>query len=239
MASGAVAPPEPGVDVGALATGVDVEIAAAIGVGVVGALATCCTRMVGSTAAASLSAALALDLSPSDFEVPDFVVVVVPGEEDWLEPLADAPLLLASAEADGSELELDDGPPLAALLESLFAGGGGVLLLALALPLGPFAPLLASCAGGALLAAGGGGASALFCAGGGGGGADADSFGVFWLTRFPKRSLADDELWRVSQEGAACNAALAVASWVTLSTGRTPGRNSRSNQQGPGHPVVI
>ena len=200
-ASGAVGPPEDGAVVGALATGVDAEIAAAVGVGAVEALPTCCARMVASTADASLPASLPLDLSPADFDVPDFTVVVVP-VVDWLVPLAAAPSLPALAE--GLELELDGGLLLAALSElseSSFAAGGGVLLLALALLLGllalllgPLGPLLASFAGGALSAAGGGDASTLFCAGGRGGGADAGWLGVFWLTRSPKRSFAGDEL---------------------------------------------
>ncbi|WP_298255732.1 hypothetical protein [Bradyrhizobium sp.] len=146
----------------------------ATGVGVVEILPTCWTRIVASTAVASPPASLPLDLSPSDFDVPDFAVVVVP-VVDRLFPLAAAPLLLALAVADGSELELDDEP---SLLQPAFVGGGGVLLLALAPLFGRLAPLLASFAGGALLsAAGGGEASALCCADGGGGGADADSFG--------------------------------------------------------------
>ncbi len=184
IASGAVGPPGAGVVVGTLAAGADAEIAAATGVGVVGALLTCWTRIVASTAIVSPPASLLLDLSPADFDVPGFAGVVVP-VVDWLVPLADAPSLLAFAEADGSELELDDGPSLTAPLDWLFAGAGGVLLLV------PLAPLLASFAGAAVSA--GGDASAWFCDGGGGGGADGDSFGAFWLTRLPKRSFAGDE----------------------------------------------
>lgn len=223
-ASGAVGPAEEGVVVGTVAAGVDVGIAVATGVGVIDVLAVCWARMVASTAVASPF--LSLDLSPSDFDVPDFAVVVP--VVDWLFPLVAVLLPLASAGPDGSEFEFDDAP---LLLAASFAGGGGggELLLALAL-------LLALLAGGALSAAGGGDESLLFCAGaGGGGGADADSFGVFWWTRSPKRSFAGDELWRVSQEGAAWNAALAVASWVTLSTGRTPARElvKQSARTGP------
>lgn len=222
-ASGAVGPGEEGVVVGTVAPGVDVGIAVATGVEVVDVLAVCWARTVASTAVVSPSASLSLDLSPSDFDVPDFDVVVP--VVDWLFPFVAVLLPLALAEPDGSEFEFDDAP---LLLAASFAGGGGELLLALAL-------LLALLAGGALSAAGGGDESLLFCAGGGAGGADADSLGVFWLTRFPKRSFAGDEFWRVSQEGAAWNAALAVASWVTLSTGRTPARElvNQSARTGP------
>ena len=115
----------------------------------------------------------------------------------------------------------------AALLELSFDGGGlGVLLLAGAgLLLARAALLLAA----ELLSGGGGAASTLlfallFCGGGAGGCGGAESFGVFWLTRLPKRSLAGGVLARVSHEGAAWNAALAAvaASGVALTTGRPP-----------------
>jgi hypothetical protein len=222
MASGAVGPPEVGAVAGVLA--VDVGTATATGVGVVGALPACCARMVASTPVASASSSL--DLWPSEFEVLDVAVVVV---VDWLVPLAAAPLLLALAGGGASELSLlDGGPSLAALLESLLACGVGALLLAL------LALLLALFAGAALSAAGGG-VSAPFCAGGGGGGAAVASFGVFWLTRSPKRSFASGALDRVGRDGAAWNAALAAASWVALSTGRPPARElaKQSAKTGP------
>jgi hypothetical protein len=151
--------------------------------------------------------------------LPDVVAVVV----DWPVPLAVTPLLLALAGSVALESSLDDGPLLAASLESLFACacvcGAGALLPA------PLAALLLPLfAGAALLSDDGGGAFASFCWGGGGGGAAEESFGVFWLTRLPKRSFAGGVLERVSQDGAAWNAALAeaAASWVALSTGRSP-----------------
>jgi hypothetical protein len=136
-----------------------------------------------------------LDLWPSDFEVPDELDEVVV-DCDWLAPLAAALLPLLLAGSLGFEPALDGGA-LFALLESLFAGGGfdGPLLLAGA------ALLLALLAGGGLLLDGGGAASALLCDGGGGGAAWL-SFDVFWLTRFPKRSLAGVVAARVSHEGA-------------------------------------
>jgi hypothetical protein len=109
----------------------------------------------------------------------------------------------------------------AALLESSFDGGrlGALLLAGAALLLA--AELLSG--------EGGGPASALlfallFCCGGAGGCGAVELFGVFWLTRFPKRSLADGVLARVSHEGAVWNAALAeaAASGVALTTGRPP-----------------
>ena len=243
IASGAVGPPEAGVVVGTLAAGAVVEIAAATGVGVVGALPTCWARIVASTAVASPPASLLLDLSPSDFDVPEIAVVVVP-VVDWLVPLAVAPLLVAPPEADGSELELelDGDASLAAPSDWLFAGAGGVLLLALVLLLGPLALLLASFAGGALSAAGGGEASALFCAGGlgGGGGAAFEWAGVLWLTKCPKRSLPGAALARASHAGAVWNAALAAAAWSggALSTVWPPEELTRG-QQGPGHLTLI
>jgi hypothetical protein len=138
---------------------------------------------------------------------------------------------LALAGPVASELSFDGGPSFAALLEASLAGGGaGALLLAL------LALLLALLAGAALSAAGGG-ASGPFCAGRGGGGAAVESFCVFWLTRSPKRSFAGGVLDRVSQDGAAWNAALAeaAASWVALSTGRSPARElvKQSAKTGP------
>ncbi|MGA2054513.1 MAG: hypothetical protein ABSG88_04350 [Bradyrhizobium sp.] len=227
IASGAVGPPEAVAIAGALVAGVDVGTATATGVGVVGALPTCCARMVASTTVVSVSSPL--DLWSSGFEVLDVVAVVV----DWLVPLAVAPLPLALAGAVASELSFDGGPSFAALLESPLAGGGGVgaaLLLAL------LALLLALLAGAALSAAGGG-ASGPFCAGGAGGDAAVESFCVFWLTKFPKRSFAGGVLDRVSQDGAAWNAALAAAaaSWEALSTGRSPARElaKQSAKTGP------
>jgi hypothetical protein len=135
------------------------------------------------------------------------------------------------AEAVVPALALDGGAPLAGLLESSLACGAGALLLAL------FALLLALFAG-AASSAGGGAASTPFCweaGGGGGGGAAVESLGVFWLTRSPKRSFADGVLDRVSHDGAAWNAALAVASGVALSTGRSPARElaKQSAKTGP------
>ena len=159
-------------------------------------------------------------------------VVVV----DWLAPLAATPLpllsLLALAGAVVPEPALDGGAPLAGLLESSLACGAGELLV-----LALFALLLALFAG-AASSAGGGDASTPFCwegGGGGGGGAAVESLGVFWLTRFPKRSFADGALDRVSHDGAAWNAALAVASGVALSTGRSPARElaKQSAKTGP------
>ena len=226
IASGAIGPPGAGAVAGALVVvGVDVGTATATGVGVVGALPTCCARMVASTTVASTSAPL--DLWSSGFGVPGVVAVVV----DWLVPLATAPLSLALAGVVAPEWSLDGDPLFATLLESSLAGGGvGALLLAL------LALLLALFAGVAVSVADGG-ASGPFCAGGGGGGAAVESFCVFWLTRFPKRSFAGGELERVSHDGAAWNAALAVAaaSWVALSTGRSPARElaKQSARTGP------
>jgi hypothetical protein len=62
MASGAVGLPETGAVGGALVVGVDVGTATATGTGVVGALPTCCARMVASTTVASASACSSLDL---------------------------------------------------------------------------------------------------------------------------------------------------------------------------------
>jgi len=111
----------------------------------------------------------------------------------------------------------------AAFAESLLAGGGpgGLLLAGAALF---WALLLLALLAGVFLAGGGGGAlSALFC-GGGGGSAGVESPDVFWLTKPANRSLAGGVLARVSQAGAAWNAALAAAavSWVALTTGRPP-----------------
>ncbi|WP_424173325.1 hypothetical protein, partial [Bradyrhizobium sp.] len=200
MANGAVGTPEAGAVAGTLVVGVDVGTTTATGVGVVGELPTCCARMVASTAVAS--AASALDLWSPDFESPCVVVAVV---VDWLAPFAVAPLPVPLAEAAEPEPASDDGVLLAVLLESPLAGacGAGVLLPALA------ALLLTLFAGGASLDDGGE-ASASFCCGGGGGGSAAEeSLGVFWLTRFPKRSFAG-ALDRVSHDGAAWNEALAA-----------------------------
>jgi hypothetical protein len=217
IASGAVGPPEAMAAAGVVVAGVDVGTATATGVGVAGVLPTCWARMVASTAVASASSPL--DFWSSGFVLPDVVAVVV----DWPVPLAVTPLLLALAGSVALESSLDDGPLLAASLESLFACacvcGAGALLPA------PLAALLLPLfAGAALLSDDGGGAFASFCWGGGGGGAAEESFGVFWLTRLPKRSFAGGVLERVSQDGAAWNAALAeaAASWVALSTGRSP-----------------
>jgi hypothetical protein len=58
---------------------------------------------------------------------------------------------------------------------------------------------------------------------GGGGGADAAlSEAVFWLTNVPKMSFAGDWSDRVVHCGAAWKAAFAMASGVTLNTGRSP-----------------
>ena len=103
----------------------------------------------------------------------------------------------------------------------------------------PLAALLLALFAGAALSDDGGGALASFCCGGdcgGGGGAAEESLGVFWLTRFPKRSFAG-ALDRVSHDGAAWNEALAAAaaSWVALSTGRSPAREftKQSAKTGP------
>jgi hypothetical protein len=166
-----------------------------------------------------------LDLCSSDFEVPGVVVAVV---VDWLAVFAPLPLGLALAASPVPEPELasDDGALLAVPLESLLACacacGAEALLPALALLLALFA--------GAALSDDGGEAFASFCRGGGGGGGGGGvaegSLGVFWLTRFPKRSFAGGALDRVSHDGAAWKAALAAAaaSGVALSTGRSPAR---------------
>src|ERR1700727_1804682 len=167
--------------------------------------------MVASTAVVSASVSESLD-----FESVVFVESGVVVDDDWLVPLLVVPPVFAVVPESvllGSVGEL----AFAALPESSLAGGG--LLLARA------ALLLAA----ELLSGGGGAASTLlfallFCGGGAGGCGGAESLGVFWLTRLPKRSLADGVLARVSHEGAAWNAALAVAaaSGVALTTGRPP-----------------
>lgn len=228
MANGAVETPEAGAVAGTLVVGVDVGTTTATGVGVVGELPTCCARMVASTAVAS--AASALDLWSPDFESPCVVVAVV---VDWLAPLAVAPLLVPLAGAPEPEPASDDGALLAVLLESPLAGacGAGVLLPALA-------ALLLALFAGAGSPDDGGEAAASFCWGGGGGGGSAaeELLGVFWLTRFPKRSFAG-ALDRVSHDGAAWNEALAAAaaSWVALSTGWSPAREftKQSAKTGP------
>lgn len=235
IANGAVGP-EADTVVGTLVVGVDVGTATATGVGVAGELPTCCARMVASTTVVSASASSSLDLWPPDFEVLGVVVAVV---VDWLAALAAAPLPLALAGLPALELELasDDGPLLVAALESSLACacacGAGALLSALAV-------LLSALFAGAASLVDGGEASASFCwggDGGGGGGAAAESLGVFWLTRFPKRSFAGGALDRVSHDGAAWNAALAAAaaSGVALSTGRSPAREftKQSAKTGP------
>src|SRR5580698_8195788 len=176
--------------------------------------------MVASTAVVSASVSESLDFEPVVFVEAGVVV-----DDDWLVPLLVVPPAFAVVPESvllGSVGEL----AFAALPESSFDGGGlGVLLLAGAgLLLARAALLLAA----ELLSGGGGAASTLlfallFCGGAGGCGG-AESFGVFWLTRLPKRSLADGVLARVSHEGAAWNAALAAAaaSGVALTTGRPP-----------------
>src|ERR1700722_2046720 len=165
--------------------------------------------MVASTVVESAPVSESLD-----FESVVFVELDVVVDDDWLVPLPVVLLvfgLVPESALLGSVGEL----ALAALLESSFDGGGLLLLVA--------ALLLA----GELLSGGGGPASLLlfalllFCGGGAGGCAAAESLGVFWLTRLPKRSLAGGVLARVSHEGAAWNAALA-ASGVALTTGRPP-----------------
>lgn len=129
IARGAVGPPELGGAEGVFVTGVDVGTGAAtgVGVGVVGALPTCCARRVAPTAVASASVGSPLDLWSPGLDVPDVVAEVV--VVDWLVPLAAAPLL-AFADALASELALDADPSLlAALSELLLAGGLGELLL--------------------------------------------------------------------------------------------------------------
>lgn len=177
--------------------------------------------MVASTVVESAPVSESLDFESVVFVESDVVV-----DDDWLVLLPVVPLvfgLVPESALLGSVGEL----ALAALLESSFDGGGlGVLLAGAALLLLAAALLLA----GELLAGGGGPASLLlfalllFCGGGAGGCAAAESFGVFWLTRLPKRSLAGGVLARVSHEGAAWNAALAAAaaSGVALTTGRPP-----------------
>jgi hypothetical protein len=124
IASGAVGPPDVGGTEGVFVTGADIGIAAAIGVGVTGALPTCCARRAASTAIAA-PVTLPWGLSSPDFGLPEVsveLVVVV----DWLAPLAEAllsllfPSTLAGALALEPELE---GPILAPLSESAFAGG--------------------------------------------------------------------------------------------------------------------
>jgi hypothetical protein len=177
--------------------------------------------MVASTAVVSASVSESLD-----FESVVFVESGVVVDDDWLVPLLVVPPVFAVVPESvllGSVGEL----AFAALPESSFDGGGlGALLLAGAgLLLARAALLLAA----ELLSGGGGAASTLlfallFCGGGAGGCGGAESLGVFWLTRLPKRSLADGVLARVSHEGAAWNAALAAAaaSGVALTTGRPP-----------------
>jgi hypothetical protein len=137
-----------------------------------------------------------LDLWSPGFDVSDVVVEVV--VEDWLVPLAAAPLLLPLllADAPASELALDADPSFPAALSELFRTGGGLELLLLA-----GAVLSRARLAGGLLSDCGGEASALF-GGGGGGGAARESFGVFWLTRFPNRSFAEAALARASHAGA-------------------------------------
>ena len=177
--------------------------------------------MVASTVVESAPVSESLD-----FESVVFVEAGVVVDDDWLVPLVVVPPVFAVVPESvllGSVGEL----VFAALPESSFDGGGlGVLLLAGAgLLLARAALLLAA----ELLSGGGGAASTLlfallFCGGGAGGCGGAESFGVFWLTRLPKRSLAGGVLARVSHEGAAWNAALAAAaaSGVALTTGRPP-----------------
>src|ERR1700733_5908280 len=179
--------------------------------------------MVVSTVVESASV-----LESLDFESVVFVELDVVVDDDWLVPLPVVLLvfgLVPESALLGSVGEL----ALAALLESSFDGGGvgALLLLAGAALLLLVAALLLA---GELLSGGGGPASLLlfalllFCGGGAGGCAAAESLGVFWLTRLPKRSLAGGVLARVSHEGAAWNAALAAAaaSGVALTTGRPP-----------------
>jgi hypothetical protein len=211
--------------------GAEVGTTTATGVGVVAVLAACCARRVASTTVESASASVSLDLEAVDGVESDEAV-----GEGWLVLPVVPPL--AFDVVPGSALLASDGwLELAALLESLFAGGGGGALLLAA------AALLLALLFEALLAGGGGWLSALFwdAGGGAGGKAAAELFGVFWLTRPAKRSLAGGVLARVSQAGAAWNAALAAAaeSGVALTTGRPPTRNSpdRSARTGPS-PVV-
>ena len=199
-------------------TGAVVGTATATGAGVVVALAACCARMGASNAVASLWSCASLDLPSVDCV--ESVEVV---EGDWLLLPAVAPLVLAVV-PEPALLASDGWLAFAALPEALFAGGGfGELLAGAALLLA--LSLLARLAR-ALFAGGGGGtASALFWDGGGGGGsADAESCGVLWLTKWPKRSLPGDVLARASHAGEAWNAAFAAAavSGVALTTGRPP-----------------
>lgn len=153
-----------------------------------------------------------------------------------------APLVVAAV-AESPLLALDGWLAFAVFAESSLAGGGpgGLPLAGAALF---WALLLLALLAGARLADGGVGAeSALFCGGGGGGGGGdaAELPDVFWLTNPAKRSLAGGVLPRVSQAGAAWNAALAAAavSWVALTTGRPPTKNShhKSARTGPSiHP---
>jgi hypothetical protein len=231
MASGAVGPPDAGGVDGVFVSGVDVGTATATGCGVVGVLPTCSARRVASTVVAAASVSSPCALSSPDFDVAD-VVFVVAVVFDWPAALAEAPLLPTLAEPPASE-PLSDGLLLEALSDASVAGEGPGGLLPLAC-----AALLPELLAGGLLS-GVGAASALFCGGGGGGGDGAlESFGVFWLTRFPKRSFADDGAARVSHDGVAWNAALADTSWVTLGTGQSPTRElDKDSQQGPGQPA--
>src|ERR1700733_12817090 len=130
-----------------------------------------------------------------DFESVVFVESGVVVGDDWLVPLLVVPPGFAVV-PESVLLGSVGELAFAALPESWFDGGGSsTLLFAL-----------------------------LFCGGGAGRCGGAESLGVFWLTRLPKRSLADGVLARVSHEGAAWNAALAAvaASGGALTTGRPP-----------------
>lgn len=134
-----------------------------------------------------------------------------------------APLVVAVV-PESLLLASDGWLAFAAFTESSLPGGGpgGLLLAGAALF---WELLLLALLADARLAGGGGGAvSALFCVGGGGGSDALELPDVFWLTKPAKRSLAGGVLPRVSQAGAAWNAALAAAavSWVALTTGRPP-----------------
>ena len=223
IASGALGPLGVGdgllVDGGATAT--------ATGVGVVASRPTCWTRRtVGSTPVGSADACASSGFCPVDLaavEEDDEVVSV-----DWLVlPLAWphalallAPLLAAL---------FDGSLPPAVLLESALVGGAEALLLLA----GEYWAGGRETGGAAWEAGGAGGA------GGGGAGGRGWSPGVFWWTSDLKMSFAADASGRVSQEGAAWNAALAATSGGTLTTGRSPvGTGFWSARTGPLRPSV-